>query len=471
MQIFKPLIIFVMKFLYILYISSFLVAIFPGCKKTDYLDAVPSNALKIPATLPDFQSLLDNETVFNNADPCLGQVGADDWYLSNAQLTKLPLFVQNIYDWTSDPYPGQEMSDWDLPYRAIFYANSVIVGLGNLTPTKGQQTTWNTIKGQALFHRARMFHQLAQLFATVYDSATAFTALGIPLRLTADVNEKIFRPSLKATYDQIISDLVQAVSLLPNTALYKTRPSKSTAYGLLARVYLSIGNYSLAKTYSDSCLTFTTATLMDFNMLGPTSTTSLFPIQRDNSEVLLDCAMAYSISPSNIFGIEVDSLLYNSYDTNDLRKGVFFRTSYYGGFRFSGTYNANSLPFTGIAIDEIYLTRSECNARLGNVSAALSDLNAVLQNRWKAGTFTAFSTSNQSDALSLILKERRKELLGRALRWTDLRRLNKDPNFALTITRYNNGQQYTLPANDARYTWTIPSAVIIENPGMVQNVR
>ncbi|MGI8583213.1 MAG: RagB/SusD family nutrient uptake outer membrane protein, partial [Chitinophagaceae bacterium] len=64
----------------------------------------------------------------------------------------------------------------------------------------------------------------------------------------------------------------------------------------------------------------------------------------------------------------------------------------------------------------------------------------------------------------------RKELVFRGQRWFDLRRLNKDPRFAKTLTRKLNGKITELPANDPRYTEYIPLDVI-GFTGMQQNMR
>ncbi len=91
--------------------------------------------------------------------------------------------------------------------------------------------------------------------------------------------------------------------------------------------------------------------------------------------------------------------------------------------------------------------------------------------RWKTGTFVPFTANTQEEALQIILQERRKLLLGRNLRWTDLCRLNLDLRFAVTLTRNVKGQQYTLPPNDPRYTMYIPNAEVLVNQLVEQNQR
>jgi len=58
----------------------------------------------------------------------------------------------------------------------------------------------------------------------------------------------------------------------------------------------------------------------------------------------------------------------------------------------------------------------------------------------------------------------------RGQRWTDLKRLNKDSRFAVTLSRTVQGTTYTLPPNDPRYALLIPSEVIL-NSSMPQNAR
>lgn len=91
----------------------------------------------------------------------------------------------------------------------------------------------------------------------------------------------------------------------------------------------------------------------------------------------------------------------------------------------------------------------------------MKDLNNLLQTRWKVGTYINLTAANADTALGLILNERRKELCFRGLRWTDLKRLNKDDRFKVTITRSLNGQTYTLLPNSLRYVLPIDDKEIL----------
>ena len=161
----------------------------------------------------------------------------------------------------------------------------------------------------------------------------------------------------------------------------------------------------------------------------------------------------------------VDSLLYSSYASDDLRKEAFFYQSF-PGYTFKGSYSPYQL-FTGIATDEVYLMRAESYARLGDKDAALSDLNTLLVKRWRTGTFVPVAASTANEALGIILIERRKQLLFRNLRWMDIKRLNKE-GANIVLKRIISGETYLLQPNDNKYALSLP-ADIINMTGMQQN--
>ena len=122
-----------------------------------------------------------------------------------------------------------------------------------------------------------------------------------------------------------------------------------------------------------------------------------------------------------------------------------------------------------MAVDELFLIAAECYARMNQVSTAINKLNELLITRWKTGTFVNFTASTKEEALAVILAERRKELLIRGLRWSDLKRYNRD-GANITLTRTVNGKNFQLPPNDLRYAIAIPEE-IIELTQIPQNPR
>ena len=117
-------------------------------------------------------------------------------------------------------------------YNIVFRANVVLQNLG-----VASAVTAAKFEGEAKFVRAYAYFNLVRLFGAIplatsvveaSDSETSFTR-----RATADV------------YALIVSDLTTAVANLDNT--YKTRASKAAAQALLAKVHLTLGNYSLAQ--------------------------------------------------------------------------------------------------------------------------------------------------------------------------------------------------------------------------------
>lgn len=457
-----------------LYIAiSFAVCIcFTACTKTSFLNTNPDPSLVVPSSLQDYQAMLDNDFTMNGEAgygvvPALGECGADDYFItSNFYSTYLTPLYQRVYVWQKDVFDNEQIYDWNIAYQCIDIANTVLDGLAKLN-SNNQLSDYNKAKGSALFYRAHLFYQLAQEFAKPYtkDSASAFP--GIPLRLTSALTESLTRATLEDTYDQIVKDLQNALVLLPAIPAYATQPAKPACYALLARVYLNMQDYKTALLYADSCIRLKSE-LIDYNTLD---TTSAYPFTAFNVEDIFQCEMISGpdLYPVNPYYAFVDTTLYNSYDDNDLRKQTFFKArdnNYY----FTGSYSGYYGLFAGLATDEMYLIRAECNARSGNETNALQDLNTLLESRYKKGKFMAYTLDNTPDVLALILKERRKELCFRGLRWSDLRRLNLE-GANIVLHRNVEGVTYTLPPNDDRYVYPIPTPVINLNPSIEQNIR
>jgi tetratricopeptide (TPR) repeat protein len=430
-----------------------------SCKKQ--LDVKSSSALEVPVSLADFQALMDNNNVMTFLWPFAGIAGGDEGIVSTANWQSATLTQRNAYIWDPNVFNDNPRNDWSLPYTAIFYTNVVLEGVQK----NGQGTAdWNNIQGQAAFFRGYAYYQLAQQFCKPYNAGSAASDPGLVLRNSSDLNAKSVRSSVAQTYARMIADLTASIPLLPLTPLVKTRPSRPAAYAALARVYLSMRDYRNAGLYADSSLKLNSQ-LIDYNTVKVTGSPSF---TRFNVEVLLhtlSTSTAMLLPPK----LTVDTTLYRSYTAGDLRKTLFFQAqSGTPNFTFKGSYDGTVSLFNGPATDEMYLIRAESAARAGNIDAAMADLNTLRKNRFTKAAYQPLTAADGTAALALILTERRKELLLRGLRWTDLRRLNQEPAMAITIKKMVNGQTYTLPPNDPRYTWPIPQ-IVITTTGIAQN--
>ncbi|MFA6071642.1 MAG: RagB/SusD family nutrient uptake outer membrane protein [Janthinobacterium sp.] len=363
-----------------------------GCKK-GFLEEKPEKALDVPTSISDYQAILDNPTsssptegrvALNYEQPALVEISSDDFYVVDNAFIIGSLAERNAYRWSKNIFENIDQEvEWNTPYRRIYYSNIVIEGIKKVKIQDSKDVIpWNNVLGGALFFRAYNHFVIAQQFCKPYDRGHSGTDLGIPLRLTANFNERSMRPSVEETYKQILADLRQSSIILPITTpinpLYTLRPTKTAALAMLARVYLSMSEYDSAYVYADKALHLYSE-LEHFKNFDPSQ---LFnPIPEFNKEVILMQAMNNYALLHPIRAMNIDSIFYKQYDNHDLRKNIYFAD--FGGRKiFKGSYWGFVLPFfSGLATDELYLIRAECMARKGNVNAAMDDLNMLLVKR------------------------------------------------------------------------------------------
>lgn len=446
----------------LIYLIFGLLIIGAGCKK-DWLDVKSDINQTVPAILTDFEYLLDDFFVMNQGTPSLGEVGSDGHYIVESRwgTSAFNNVEKNTYIWSKELLT-ENVVDWNSSYKRIFQCNLVLNGLEKLNPNQ-ETEKYNRIKGNALFHRAKNYYDLAQVYAQPYQASTAASDMGISLKDGINVTELARRTTVKETYEQIISDLIIAKKLLPNLPAVKSRGSKAGALALLARTYLAMGDYVKAGLNADTSIQLFNK-LIDFNTVSATAAN----MGQFNDETIFYAEYAVYASLAIQGYYYVDPVFYALYDNDDLRKTRFFSVSA-GNIIFKGNYTGSIVGFNGLAVDEQYLIRAESFARAGNANAAMKDLNDLLKTRWNnAVTYPIKTAVDAEDALRQILIERRKELLFRNLRWTDLRRLNLDPRFRVTLTRTIGGNTYTLEPGSYKYTLPIPDDELNLSPQMQQ---
>lgn len=440
-----------------------------SCNK--YLDVQSNDGLVIPKSLDDLQKLLDNSLKMNRAIGSMGEISSDDYFLDQRVLNSQTDRVKLDYTWNNDVYNFG--NDWSAGYTPVYICNLVLERLRKVERTIENAEVYDRVKGTALFGKANQYLSLLWNFSKAYNSSTAAKDLGIVLKNSSDLNEKSIRSSVLTCYNSLISDLRVASTHLPSQSTHVMRPSKAAAYAVLARTYLSMSRYDSAYYYAEKTLQINDR-LMDFNNPNEVNLTATNPFLRYNKEIIVYYEQTSNGAP--LIGIaQMDTLLYRSFEEDDLRKLAYFKSGAGGAMGFKGNYAVPSnawesvSPFCGVSVDEMYLIRAECLARAGKLQEAQADLNKLLTNRYRSGRFRPYQLNTAKEVLDLVLRERRKELIFRGLRWSDIKRLNLE-GANIVQRRYLDGVEYILQPNANRYALPLPDDIITVT-GMEQNPK
>lgn len=452
--------------IYRIYISA-LILIVSACHD-QYLDLKSDQGKVIPSSLADFEKIINNDNKMNTGTlHFLMNISADEYYLTESDWSQLTdNYQRNGALWLKDIYGGNQCVGWNNAYQKILYANVVLEGLNTIPKEVSNIELWKNVFGSAMFYRGWTFYQLAQVFCEDY-AIENLPLLGIPLKLSSDIDHPIERATIDQTYQQVISDLSVAADLLPVTQQSYNRPTKSIAHAVLAKVYLQMEDYQNSLLHAEMYLKENNV-LIDYNDLDA-DVMYPFPTGGEGNPEYPYFELMYH---TLIFGpdrIRVDTALYNMYDDDDLRKHVFFYQKN-GEAMFGGSYSGYHVLTGAPATNEIYLIAAEMEARLNNAEQSLMYLNKLLENRYEKGTFLPVKYSGQDDLIQKIFTERRKELVLKGTRWSDLRRFRKYPKLKTDLKRSLNGAEYQLSARSPNWVWPIPDNAIALG-GYEQNQR
>ena len=434
-----------------------------SCSK-EWLEEKQDIKLIVPTTLNDM-ALLMNGDIFSYDGRGMSETSCDDFEFNTEQFNQLSWpFDRDFITWSVQRdlpnIAALQQNEWSCAYNQIQICNVVLKGLAKIDRNEKNASFYDEIKGAALYYRAKQFLNLAMTFCNYYDAKTAKDQMGIPLKLDDDISERIQRASLEDTYTRIVQDLKLSSKLLPSFQKSYARLAKGGSYALLARTLLFMDSYQEAKDAADSSYKYHYF-LEDYNTINAVG---VRPLMIESKEIhVLSNMVKVANNPETG---RVSQELFDQYSANDLRKKLFFKVENDGKESFKGHYTV--ALFTGTTTAEVLLIKAECLARLNDSHGAMSILNSLMSKRFDKNNFIPFVAETGEEALAIILKERRKELITRGLRWQDLKRLNRDDRFSKTLVRRIGSETYTLPPNDRRYVLPIPLFVINYN-GILQN--
>ncbi|EDM36013.1 putative lipoprotein [Pedobacter sp. BAL39] len=381
------------------------------------------------------------------------------------------IIIKNSYIWADRIYGSEdEDMDWSNLYKQMFICNTVIDGV--MDSKEGTTSMKEGVMAAAKVHRAFIYFVLVNMYAKQYDAATAGTDLGVPLVLSPKFLTDLTRASVQTVYSQIKKDLTDALPALPDRPDFISNPSKAAAYSILARVCLNTREFSEAKRYADLTLSIQN-TLLDLNTYKNLSTTP-FPLKFQNPEEIFFKRATYFQSSMPISASAI--ALYDQ--TNDLRYKIYLTPPPFAGSNFTtgvGYFKHRIVTdglYVGPNVPEMMLIKAECEARADNSTAATNILNTLRRKRYDATNYNAdVAAATGSEALRLVIDERRREFIGKGFRWFDQRRLSKDAGLVPTVTRTFLGETYTLEPGSNRYTYPIADKYITLNPEIIQNPR
>ena len=448
-----------------------------GCN--DYLDIKPKGE-KIPTTVSDYETLLNYESVQKVSDTYPAYL-TDDVFLPDVAegtatpgLNSVDQSIRNLYLFKKEVFgDAQDDGFWFASYNRIYYYNTVIDNIMNADGSDEQQKL--SIRAEALISRALEYLYLVNGYAKYYDVRTAESDPGVPLILDEDISKKnLVRASVKDVYAQIQSDLQTALPNLPMQAKGNAfRASKAAGYGVLAKMYLYMGNYAEALKAANEVLEINNS-LLDLKKYAVVKAKSSIgrtnvPQDIDNPEniYIKFAPYVYGLS-SKVFGSDE---LISLFSEDDMRLQVYFTKN----FRNIPTDKYVWAPYLranlAVSSPEIYLIAAECEAREGSIERAIALINKLRDNRIKNNTDIV--ATDRNDALQKVLEERRRELaMSGMVRYIDLKRLNQESQFAKTVTHVTGEGTFSLEPNSPLYVLPIPAKVMRFNKNsMKQNER
>lgn len=353
---------------------------------------------------------------------------------------------------TIDPIPGSEIGNiiagnlqegntqvlpWSWFYPNIYKANELIERLPSVPVSIISQAKKNTYIGAAKYVRAATHFFLANYWGDV------------PLTLTTNTDYNIAnsRTPAASVYEQVLTDLYDAVNVLPitvNTSNSKTIHNRYQALALLARVHLYLGNYVRADSAATAVINsgqylmvsgvnnvFKRGSREAIYSQGPTSTGLLFDNRSLVGWLTLPATSALTLTticqmtPQLLANFEVgDQRNVNNNWVSDLFGKRFANKYLYNSAATATTIAANPQDLIYQRLAELYLIRAEARAQQGiitGLNSAASDLN-IIRNRAGLANTTA---TTQPAMLTAVEKERICELFYEGFRWLDLKRTGK----------------------------------------------
>jgi hypothetical protein len=376
---------------------------------------------------------------------------------------------------------------WLQIYPLIYDCNAAIEGLNQSSVLNADVK--KRLLGEAYFIRSYCYFYIVNLYGDA------------PLVLTTVFNTsiQISRTSSATIYQQIVTDLTQAKTMLDDryldvTLLTETtervRPNRMAVNGLLARVQMYLKHYPEAEAAATEVInqgTLYSSSIPLNQVFLSNSEETIWALQPVKLNVNTNEGAMFILplgGPTTNLNnpVYASSQLMKSFEPGDQRKKIWVDSVTVADktYKYPAKYKVKrgAYPVTEytimLRVAEQYLIRAEARNEQNNPSGAVEDLN-VLRTRARAEATDDVpdplpdlaNTLSIEQIRTAILQERRVELFTEGgHRWFDLKRLGKIDEVMATVALLKGGTW-----SPYKYLYPIPIAeirksnILIQNPG------
>lgn len=380
---------------------------------------------------------------------------------------------------------------WYHLYDQIFTCNATAKSMD----PNSEDGTIQFSRAQAVATRAFDYFVLAQLFQFNYQLTPDAPCVPIVLDTNdAEVAQNgAPRATVKEVYDQVLKDINEAISLLEKTnvtasQMIDSKPkrmvSKATAYGLRARINLTMGKYAEAaqdaqsaiSAFSGQPLSMSEAARPGFNSLDLSNWMWGIAIAETDRVVtsgIVNWPSMFCTFCSNGY-VAVGAWkycavgLYSQIPDADVRKGWFLNEDYtspilneaeqnyvdglqelepYTNVKFAAYQNVvgqstNANDIMLMRIEEMYYIMYEAMARNGQGEAAKEGFTNFIH-QYRNPDYIMRASSNETIA-EAIYQDKRVEFWGEGIAWFDYMRLDKPVN--RIGQNWNAAESFNIPS-------------------------
>ena len=318
-------------------------------------------------------------------------------------------------------------------YRKVYSViNRANITLENLTLAN---TNKGYIEGSARFFRGMGHFEIVRLFAHPFGYNTDNSQLGIALRLSSG-NGSEPRSTVKQVYNQIITDLRYADSVLPASPQSGTKyytVTKWAAQAYLAKVYFQMNDFANAYFYANKVIA-SGKFMLDNNYNNRYST----GLSTEGIFILANNTTVYNPgselrgkyrSDRNAPNYNYTDIFYN-YATSkpgDVRKALYSNTLQLG-LNVSTKFNKDFFDLPVVHLTEMKLIRAEAGAEIAAstpaaLAVAITDINDILTRAYGGISQNLATTATAAAVIVTTRSERELEMVNEGNRLQEIKRI------------------------------------------------